>query len=106
MALNLQVLEGIVKVYGAPLYNAQPDVDAGDVQPGQYTLMDDGRTIMVIEQGNTMYFAIRRATIEAGIREDQVFKIGLFGALRDADGVTEDGKAWSVKKGDMKAFAF
>jgi hypothetical protein len=106
MALNLQVLDGIVKVYGAPLYPAEPTTEAGQVQPSEYVLMEDGRTIQVTENGNTYYFPIRRAVIEAGFGEDKVFTIGLFTALRDADGTTEDGKSWSVKKGDVKAFAF
>lgn len=106
MGLNLQILTGIVKAYGAPLYNATPDTEAGDVKPGAYTLMEDGRTIAVEEGGLMYYFPIRRAVIEAGITEDQVFRIGLFKALRDADGVTADGKAWSVKEGDTKAFAY
>lgn len=106
MGLNLQVLTGIVKAYGAPLYNATPETDAGDVQPGAYTLMEDGRTIAVEENGLMYYFPIRRARIEAGVSEDQVFQIGLFKALRDADGVTPEGKAWSIKAGELRPFAY
>lgn len=106
MGLNLSILDGIVKVYGAPLYPSEPAQIAGQVTPSEYTLMPDGRTIQVIDNGNTYYFPIRRAVIEAGFGEDKVFSIGLFTALRDADGTTEDGKSWSVKKGDVKAFAF
>lgn len=106
MALNIQVLEGIVKVYGAPLYPAEPTQIAGQVSPSEYTLMEDGRTIQVIDQGNTYYFPIRRSVVEAGFGEDKVFSIGLFTALRDADGVSADGTPWSVKKGAVKAFAF
>jgi hypothetical protein len=68
--------------------------------------MEDGRTIMVQDGALTYYFPIRRSTLEAGISPDQVFKIGVFNALRDADGVTPDGKAWSIKAGEPRAFAF
>jgi len=106
MALDFSILEGIVKIYGAPLYGADADTVAGQVTPSEYTLMADGRTIQVIDNGNTMYFPIRRSVIEAGFGEDKVFTIGLFTALRDASGTTEDGKEWSVNKGDVKPFAF
>jgi len=106
MALNLQLLDGIVKAYGAPLYNAEPSAVVGSLQPSEYTLMADGRTISVEEGGLMYYFPIRRAVIEAGIPADKVFTIGTFVALRDADGIGEDGKPWTVAKGAIKAFAY
>lgn len=106
MALNIQLLQGLVKEYGAPLYPQQPDVDAGTISADEYTLID-GNTLQIAgENGTVMYIPIRRATVEAGIKDGQVFNVGIFKALRDADGTTEDGKAWSVKAGDSKVFAF
>jgi hypothetical protein len=106
MALNLTVLEDIVKAYGAPLYPAEPTTQAGQLTPAEYTLMEDGRTIMTVDNGNTYYFPIRRSVIEAGFGDDKVFSIGVFTALRDAEGKDANGNVWTVAKGDKKAFAF
>lgn len=105
--LNLNLLAGIVKQYGAPLYASEPTTVAGTITPAEYELVNDG-TVLKYEDGtgSTMYFPIRRSVIEAGFGEDRVFNIGIFEATRDADGVTADGIAWSVTKGQSKVFAY
>lgn len=104
MKLNLAILGNLVKVYGAPLYGATSVEDAGTVGPDEYTVID-GNTLMVLTDGNTMYFPIRRSTVDAGFTDDRVFTIGIFEAERDASG-ERDGVAWSVTKGARKVFAY
>lgn len=105
MALNLEIIGGLVKLYGAPLYGSAPVKDAGSLTPEEYELID-GDTLLTIIEGNTVYIPIRRSVVEAGIPENRVFNIGIFEALRDADGVGADGKAWTVSKGQQKVFAY
>lgn len=104
MKLNLAILGNLVKVYGAPLYGATSVEDAGTVGPDEYTVIDNN-TLMVLTDGNTMYFPIRRNVVDEGFTEDRVFTIGIFEAERDASG-ERDGVAWAVSKGARKVFAY
>ena len=104
MKLDLAILGNLVKVYGAPLYGADAVAIAGTVGPDEYTVID-GNTLMVIDNGNTMYFTIRRSVVDAGFEDNHVFTIGVFEATRDASG-ERDGVAWSVTKGTQKPFAY
>jgi hypothetical protein len=104
MKLNLAILGNLVKVYGAPLYGADAVAVAGTIGASEYTVIDDN-TLMVLEDGKTMYFPIRRSVVEAGFDADRVFTIGIFEAERDASG-ERDGVAWSVTKGQQKVFAY
>lgn len=101
--LNLGLLAGIVTQYGQPLYPATPAILAGSVAPGEYTL--DGNTIVIINEGITMYIPIRTSRVEQGVDDAQSFNIGVFEASRDASG-KYNGSAWSVTKGTQKAFAY
>ena len=105
--LNLSALQGLIKTYGAPLYAVEPSTVAGTITPADYELVNDGTVLKYIDEtGNTIYFSIRRSVVEAGFGEDRVFNIGIFEATRDASGVTGDGSAWSVTKGQQKVFAY
>jgi len=105
--LNLNVLAGIVKQYGAPLYASEPTTVAGTIAPADYELTNDGTVLKYEdESGSVMYFPIRRNVVEAGFGEDRVFNIGIFEATRDASGITANGTAWSVTKGTSKVFAY
>lgn len=101
--LNLGLLAGIVTQYGQPLYPATPTTEAGSVAPGEYTL--DGNTLVLVNEGITMYIPIRTSRIEQGVDATQTFNIGIFTASRDAQG-EYNGSAWSVKAGSQKAFAY
>lgn len=103
MKLNLDLLAGIVTQYGAPLYPATPAIQAGSVAPGEYKL--DGTTLVIENNGTTMYIPIRTARVEQGIDDTQTFNIGIFEATRDASG-EYNGSTWSVTKGTQKAFAY
>ena len=102
--LKLDAISGLIKAYGAPLYSAEPIRDGGSVQAGQFTIVND--TLCIVDGSVTYYIPVRRSRIEAGINETQSFQIGVFVATRDADGVTSDGTAWSVSKGQEKVFAY
>jgi hypothetical protein len=101
MNLDLNLLEGIVKVYGAPLYNHI--ADAGTLAPGEYSLTDDGQVMTTTEAG-VMYFRVRTARLDQGINpEVDTLQVGIFEAARDADGEF-NGEPWSVAKGHKQAF--
>lgn len=101
--LNLQAIKSLVTVYGAPLFDKAPTLEAGVVNPGEYTIVDG--TLSVVTDEGTMYIPIRTARKEQGVDETQSFNIGVFTALRDASG-EYNGKAWSIKAGDQKVFAY
>ena len=103
MKLNLELLAGIVKIYGTPLYSSTPETVAGTVSAGEYTISEN--TLVLETEVGTMYIPIRSSRLEAGIDETQSFTIGSFSALRDASG-EYNGVAWSVKQGEAKAFAY
>lgn len=103
MKLNLELLKGIVTMYGTPLYSSTPETVAGTVVAGEYTIVDN--TLVIETEAGTMYIPIRTSRVDAGIDETQSFTIGSFSALRDASG-DYNGKAWSVKQGEAKAFAY
>lgn len=101
MALKLDVLAGIVKEYGAPLYKLT--ADAGTLAPGEYSLTDEGQVMVETESG-VMYFAVRSARLDQGIdAEADTLNVGVFTAQRDAEG-EYNGQPWSVAEGDTKAF--
>ena len=105
--LNLDLLQGFVKLYGAPLYASEPIKEAGAIAPADYELVNDGTTLKYIDElGNAIYFPIRRSVLEAGFGDDRVFNIGIFEATRDAQGTDSQGNAWSVAKGQRKVFAY
>lgn len=103
MALDFKVLEKFVTVYGTPLYPTTPQIVAGVVNAGEYTI--EGNTLRLLEDGKTYYINIRTSRFEQGVDETQSFTIGLFPALRDSSG-EYNGKAWSVTKGELKPFAY
>lgn len=97
--LNFEKLSGIVKEYGTPLYT-QID-DAGVVKEGEFTFSEDGESICVpTPQGGVVYVPFRRDTD----RNKSSYTIGVFEATRDASG-EYNGSAWTVSKGDKRAFA-
>lgn len=104
MALNLELLAGLVKVYGTPLYGATSVQDCGTVDNTEYELVD-GNVLRIENDGHTMYIPIRGSVVEAGFDATRVFTIGTFVAERDANG-ERDGVAWSVTKGARKVFAY
>ena len=104
MALNLELLAGLVKVYGTPLYGATSVQDCGTVDNTEYELVD-GNVLRIENDGHTMYIPIRGSVVEAGFDADRIFTIGTFVAERDANG-ERDGVAWSVTKGARKVFAY
>ena len=106
MALNLELLAGAVKVYGAPLYGTTPDVDYGTIeQAGQYPVVDG--SLVIESPAGVMYVPIRRSVLEDDNFNPatHMFRIGGFKALRDASG-EYNGSAWSVAQGEMKTFAY
>jgi hypothetical protein len=104
MKLNLELLQGIVTMYGAPLYSAEPTTKAGSVTAGEYSI--DGDVLVIPnDNGTVMYIPVRTARKEQGMDETQTFNIGIFTATRDASG-EYNGKPWSVKAGDTKPFAY
>lgn len=104
MALNLELLEGLVKIYGTPLYGATSVQDCGTVDNTEYELVD-GNVLRIENDGHTMYIPIRGSVVDAGFDADRIFTIGTFVAERDANG-ERDGVAWSVTKGARKVFAY
>ena len=101
MALKLDVLAGIVKEYGAPLYELT--ADAGTLAPGEYSLTDEGQVKVTTESG-VIYFRVRNARLDQGINpEADTLNVGVFTAQRDAEG-EYNGEPWSVTEGDTKAF--
>lgn len=101
MALKLDVLAGIVKVYGAPLYEFT--ADGGTLAPGDYSVTDDGQ-VMVESESGVMYFRVRSARLDQGINpEADTLNVGVFTAQRDAEG-EYNGQPWSVTKGHTQAF--
>jgi hypothetical protein len=104
MALNLELLAGLVKVYGTPLYGAISVQDAGTLDNTEYELID-GNVLYVDNDGRPMYIPIRGSVVDAGFDADRIFTIGTFVAERDANG-ERDGVAWSVTKGARKVFAY
>lgn len=106
MALNIELLIGAVKVYGAPLYGPTADVDYGQIETaGQYPVVDG--SLVIESDAGIMYVPIRRSVLEsAGFNPaTYMFRIGGFKALRDADG-TYNGTAWAVAQGEVKTFAY
>jgi hypothetical protein len=106
MALNLELLVGAVKVYGAPLYSTTPDVDYGQIEEaGKYSVVDG--SLVVESDAGVMYIPIRRSVLEAQNFNPatHLFKIGGFKALRDASG-TYNGNNWAVAQGEVKTFAY
>jgi len=104
MALNLELLAGLVKVYGTPLYGATSVQDCGTVDNTEYELVD-GNVLRIENDGHTMYIPIRGSVVDAGFDAGRIFTIGTFVAERDANG-ERDGVAWSVTKGARKVFAY
>lgn len=106
MAIQLDQLFAAVKVYGAPLYGAEPTIDYGTIDfAGQYPV--DGDCLVITDSNGTVHIPIRRSVREAeGFDADtHMFSIGGFKALRDATG-EYNGKTWEVLEGDVKTFAF
>lgn len=104
MALDLAKLSAGVKVYGDKLYTEQAVL--GTVAQGEYELENDNTLKIAIGEGKFIYARVRQSVVEAGITEDQVFTIAEFVAKRDASGVSDEGREWSVKAGDVKLFAY
>jgi len=106
MALNLELLVGAVKVYGAPLYGPTADVDYGQIETaGQYPVVDG--SLVIESDAGIMYIPIRRSTLEAPGFDPttHMFRIGGFTALRDASGEF-NGEPWEVSQGEVKTFAY
>jgi hypothetical protein len=101
--LNLQAIKSLVTVYGAPLFDKLPTIEAGSVQAGEYTIVDN--TLAVTTAEGVMYIPIRTARKDAGVDETQTFNIGVFTALRDASG-TYNGEAWTITAGEQKVYAY
>lgn len=104
MALDLKKLSSAVTIYGDSLYQEQTVL--GTVAPNEYELDPESNTLKIaIGEGKFLYARIRQSVIEAGITDDQVFTIAEFVAKRDAHGVSDAGREWSVKAGDVRLFA-
>lgn len=106
MALNMQLLQQSVRAYGAPLYGQEPSSFIGTIDhAGQHPVIDG--SLVITDGDQTMYVPVRRSVLESADfnAETHMFNIGVFTALRDADG-EYNGKAWSIKAGETKTFAY
>lgn len=105
--LNLSAILAVATVYGEKLYDFSQAVSQGSTPAGTYKLGEDGKSIQLFLEGNSgpcIYVQLTREAIENGIDESQPIEIIQVSALRDASGEFE-GKAWSVKEGEVKNFA-
>lgn len=105
MALNLELVKKNANVFGAPVYSEVANY--GTVGPGEYTLDTTFRSIKIdLGNGTFISAALRRDVDMATIDPAKtVLTVACFQAQRDAEGEIE-GRAWSVKAGDKKDFAY
>jgi hypothetical protein len=105
MKLDLTKMSAAVKIYGDSLYTESTVL--GTISNGDYTLEPDGKTLKIDVGHGVLYARIKQSVLDAGIDfETKVFTIQEMVAKRDANGISDANRPWSVTAGEVRLFAY